>query len=349
LKYALYEFNGIFKTFNPVVSCTPFSRLFQSASFIKGRIRAAFRRSYIMGIIDCIGNTPLALMDRINPNPKVRLFSKLEGNNPGGSVKDRIAWFMVKTAEAEGKLTKGSTILEATSGNTGIGLAMVGTARGYKVKLVMPECVSMERRKVLEAFGAELVLSPGNEGTDGAIRLAHKLYDEHRNGYFMPNQFDNPANIKAHYETTGKEIYEQTKGEVSVFVAGMGTTGTLMGAGKRLKEFNSSIEILGVEPLLGHKIQGLKNMTESIVPKIFNPKAMDQKWSVVDDDAFTMTRRLALEEGLFVGMSSGAAMWAAVKKAREMKDGTIVVILPDRGDRYLSTALFTSVCAQCPP
>jgi cysteine synthase B len=302
-----------------------------------------------MSIIDCIGNTPLALMDKINPNPKVRLFGKLEGNNPGGSVKDRIAWYMVKSAETEGKLTKGSTILEATSGNTGIGLAMVGTARGYKVKLVMPECVSMERRKVLEAFGAELVLSPGNEGTDGAIRLAHKLYDEHRSGYFMPNQFDNPANIRAHYETTGREIYEQTRGEVNVFVAGMGTTGTLMGAGKRLKEFNSSITVLGVEPHLGHKIQGLKNMSESIVPKIFDPKAMDQKWSVVDDDAFTMTRRLALEEGLFVGMSSGAAMWAAVEKANEMKDGTIVVILPDRGDRYLSTTLFTSVCAKCPP
>jgi S-sulfo-L-cysteine synthase (O-acetyl-L-serine-dependent) len=302
-----------------------------------------------MSILDCIGNTPLALLDKINPNPKVRLFGKLEGNNPGGSVKDRIAWYMVKSAEAEGKLKKGSTILEATSGNTGIGLAMVGTARGYKVKLVMPECVSMERRKVLEAFGAELVLSPGNEGTDGAIRLAHKLYDEHRNGYFMPNQFDNPANILAHYETTGLEIYEQTNGEVSVFVAGMGTTGTLMGAGKRLKEFNSLITVVGVEPHLGHKIQGLKNMTESIVPKIFNPKAIDQKWSVVDDDAFTMTRRLALEEGLFVGMSSGAAMSVAVKKATEMKNGTIVVILPDRGDRYLSTALFTSVCAQCPP
>jgi cysteine synthase B len=302
-----------------------------------------------MSILDCIGNTPLVLLDKINPNPKVRLFGKLEGNNPGGSVKDRIAWYMVKSAEAEGGLTKGSTILEATSGNTGIGLAMVGTARGYKVKLVMPECVSMERRKVLEAFGAELVLSPGNEGTDGAIRLAHKLYDEHRNGYFMPNQFDNPANIQAHYETTGREIYEQTRGEVSVFIAGMGTTGTLMGAGKRLKEFNSSITVLGVEPHLGHKIQGLKNMSESIVPKIFNLKAMDQKWSVVDDDAFTMTRRLALEEGLFVGMSSGAAVWAAVKKAYEMKDGTIVVILPDRGDRYLSTALFTSVCAKCPP
>ena len=302
-----------------------------------------------MSILDCIGNTPLARLDRINPNPKVRLFAKLEGNNPGGSVKDRIAWYMVKNAEEQGKLMNGSTILEATSGNTGIGLAMVGTARGYKVTLVMPACVSHERRKVLEAFGAELILSPGLEGTDGAIRLAHKIYDEHRNGYFMPNQFDNEANIMAHYETTGREVYEQTNGEVSVFVAGMGTTGTLMGAGKRLKEYNRSITILGVEPNLGHKIQGLKNMTEAIVPKIFDPKALDERRLVQDDDAFNTTRRLALEEGLFVGMSSGAAMWGALQKAREMKEGTIVVILPDRGDRYLSTALFTSVCAQCPP
>ncbi len=302
-----------------------------------------------MSILDCIGNTPLARLDKINPNPKVRLFAKLEGNNPGGSVKDRIAYYMVQAAEKEGRLKSGSTILEATSGNTGIGLAMVGTAKGYKVKLVMPECVSVERRKMLEAFGAELVLSSGCEGTDGAIRNVHKIFDENRSAYFMPNQFDNEANVKAHYETTGNEIIEQTKGEVGVFVAGMGTTGTLMGTGRRLKEFNSSITVLGVEPLLGHKIQGLKNMTESIVPKIFKPSALDEKWNVNDDDAFNTTRRLVVEEGLFVGMSSGAAMWAAIKKAKEMKGGTIVVILPDRGDRYLSTALFTSVCAKCPP
>jgi S-sulfo-L-cysteine synthase (O-acetyl-L-serine-dependent) len=302
-----------------------------------------------MSILDSIGNTPLVQLDRINPNPRVKLLAKLEGNNPGGSVKDRIALYMVKDAEAEGRLAKGQTILEATSGNTGIGLAMVGTATEHKVKLVMPECVSMERRKVLEAFGAELVLSPGCDGTDGAIRLAHKIYDEHKSEYYMPNQFDNPANVHAHYETTGKEAYQQTHGEISVFVAGMGTTGTLMGAGRRLKEYNRSITILGVEPNLGHKIQGLKNMTEAIVPRIFDPKALDEKWNVADDDAFSTTRRLALEEGLFVGMSSGAAMWAAIKKAKEMKSGTIVVILPDRGDRYLSTALFTSVCAKCPP
>jgi cysteine synthase B len=302
-----------------------------------------------MSILDCIGNTPLARLDRINPNPKVRLFAKLEGNNPGGSVKDRIALFMVENAEREGKLHKGSVILEATSGNTGIGLAMVGTARGYKVKLVMPECVSLERRKVLEAFGAELVLSVGCLGTDGAIRHAHKIFDENRNGYFMPNQFDNEANVQAHYETTGREVIEQTGGEASVFVAGMGTTGTLMGAGRRLKEYDRSITITGVEPLPGHKIQGLKNMKEAIVPKIFNPAALDEKWNVTDDEAFSATRRLALEEGLFVGMSSGAAMAGALKKAREISSGTIVVLLPDRGDRYLSTNLFTSICAQCPP
>src|SRR5512142_2402269 len=291
-----------------------------------------------MSVLDCIGNTPLARLDRINPNPKVRLFAKLEGNNPGGSVKDRIAWYMVKAAEAEGRLVNGSTILEATSGNTGIGLAMVGTAKGYKVKLVMPTCVSLERRKILEAFGAELVLSPGNEGTDGAIRLAHKIYDEHRKGTFMPNQFDNPANVRAHYETTGREVYEQTGGEVNVFVAGMGTTGTLMGAGKRLKEFDSSITVLGVEPRLGHKIQGLKNMTEAIVPKIFNPRALDEKRTVQDENAFNTTRRLALEEGLLEGMSSGDANCAALQKAKEMQDGTIVVIMPPRGNRNLSTA-----------
>jgi cysteine synthase B len=302
-----------------------------------------------MGVLDSIGNTPLVKLESLSPNPRVTVLAKLEGNNPGGSVKDRIALAMVRDAEKSGRIRKGDTILEATSGNTGIGLAMVGAALGYKVVLTMPECVSLERRKILEAFGAELILSPGCEGTDGAIKMARRIMDETGTKYFMPNQFDNPANVRAHYETTGKEIIEQTGGRLDIFVAGMGTTGTLMGAGRRLREHDRKIRIVSVEPNLGHKIQGLKNMSESIVPKIFNPKAMDQKWSVVDDDAFTMTRRLALEEGLFVGMSSGAAMWAAVKKANEMKDGTIVVILPDRGDRYLSTALFTSVCAKCPP
>ncbi len=302
-----------------------------------------------MSVLDSIGSTPLVRLDRINPNPKVRLYAKLEGANPGGSVKDRIAYYMIKNAEEDGRLARGLTILEPTSGNTGIGLAMVGVSKGYMVKLVMPECVSLERRKTLEAFGAELVLSPGCEGTDGAIRLAHKIYDEDRKSYFMPDQFNNPANIQAHYETTGREVYEGTKGEISHFVAGMGTTGTLMGTSKRLKEYNKGIKIVGVEPFIGHKIQGLKNMKESIVPGIYDSSRLDEKINVADDDAFNTTRRLALEEGLFVGMSSGAAMWVALEKARSVSDGCVVVVLPDRGDRYLSTSLFASVCAQCPP
>ena len=302
-----------------------------------------------MGILDSIGNTPLVKLETLNTNPRVKIFAKLEGNNPGGSVKDRIAFYMIRGAEEAGRIKKGDTILEATSGNTGIGLAMVGAALGYKVVLVMPECVSLERRKVLEAFGAELILSPGNEGTDGAIKRARKMMVESPDGYFMPNQFDNPANILAHYETTGREIIDQTNGEVDVFVAGMGTTGTLMGAGKRLKEFNRNIRIVGVEPFLGHKIQGLKNMQESIVPKIFNPAFPDEIIKVNDDDAFATTRRLALQEGIFAGMSSGAAVFGALTMAGRIERGTVVVVLPDRGDRYLSTALFTSVCAKCPP
>jgi S-sulfo-L-cysteine synthase (O-acetyl-L-serine-dependent) len=302
-----------------------------------------------MGILDCIGNTPLVKLEVLNLNPRVAIFAKLEGNNPGGSVKDRIAFYMVKDAEESGRLKKGDTILEATSGNTGIGLAMVGAAKGYRVKLVMPECVSLERRKVLEAFGAEVVLSPGKEGTDGAIKLAHRMMAESPEGYFMPNQFDNQSNIKAHYETTGREIIEQTGGDFDVFVAGMGTTGTLMGAGRRIREFDEKIRIVGVEPFLGHRVQGLKNMKESIVPKIYDPASLDEKINVSDDDAFGTTRMLAVKEGIFAGMSSGAAVSGALKIAGQMDKGRIVVILPDRGDRYLSTALFTSVCAKCPP
>lgn len=302
-----------------------------------------------MSITDIVGNTPVVELSNLNPNPKVKIFGKLEGNNPGGSSKDRIAHFMIHDAEQAGLLMREHIILEPTSGNTGIGLAMIGAAKGYRVKLVMPECVSLERRQTLEALGAELVLSPGHEKTDGAIRLAHKIYEQARELYYMPDQFNNPSNVRAHYETTSVEVYNQTRGEIRVFVAGMGTTGTLMGVSKRLKEYDPSIEIIGVEPKLGHKIQGLKNMAEAMVPGIYDPSRLDEKIVVDDEDAFRTTRSLALKEGLFVGMSSGAAMYIAVQKAMTMKDGVIVVILPDRGDRYLSTNLFTSICAQCPP
>jgi cysteine synthase B len=302
-----------------------------------------------MGIIHCIGNTPLVSIDSMNPNPKVTLFAKLEGNNPGGSVKDRIALYMISAAERDGKLTRDKIILEATSGNTGIGLAMVASAKKYRVKLTMPSCVSIERRRTLEAFGAELILSPSDEGTDGAIRLAQKILSDDPDKYFMPNQFDNEANILAHYETTGKEIIDQTDGRITHFVAGMGTTGTLMGVGKRLKEFNENIKIIGVEPVVGHRIQGLKNMSECISPKIFNPKNIDERYLVNDEEAFDTTRMLTVKEGIFVGMSSGAAMQIALRKSSEIKEGVIVVIFPDRGDRYLSTSLFTSICSKCPP
>ncbi len=302
-----------------------------------------------MGILDCIGNTPLIRIESLNPNPNVKILAKIEGNNPGGSVKDRIALYMVQIAEKEGRLTRDKIILEATSGNTGIGLAMVASAKRYRVKLTMPACVSIERRKILEAFGAELILSPAQEGTDGAIRLAHRIMEEDPNMYFMPNQFDNPANILAHYETTAVEIIEQTKGAITHFVAGMGTSGTLMGAGRRFKEFNKEIKVIGVEPILHHRIQGLKNMTESIVPGIFNPNNLDERYIVNDEEAFDTTRMLAIKEGIFAGMSSGAAMYIAQKKSSEIKDGVIVVLLPDRGDRYLSTSLFTSICGKCPP
>jgi len=302
-----------------------------------------------MGILESIGNTPLVRLEKLSPSPQVSIFAKLEGSNPGGSVKDRIAYAMIRDAEGSGRLRKGDTVLEATSGNTGIGIAMVGAALGYRVVLVMPECVSMERRKILEAFGAELILSPGNEGTDGAIKRARALHDGSPGKYFMPNQFDNPANVRVHYETTGREIIDQTNGAIDVFVAGMGTTGTLMGAGRRLREFRQGIRIAGVEPPLGHKIQGLKNMQESIVPKIYDSSFPDEIVRVNDEQAFATTRRLALEEGIFAGMSSGAAVAGAIEIATGMEKGTIVAILPDRGDRYLSTSLFASVCAKCPP
>lgn len=300
-------------------------------------------------IARAVGATPLVELNCLNPNPRVRILAKLEGNNPGGSVKDRPALYMLAGAEATGKLTRDRIILEPTSGNTGIALAMLSAARGYRIKLVMPACVSMERRSVLEAYGSELVLSPAEEATDGAIRLAHRILGEAPELYYMPNQYANPDNVRAHYETTGPEILAQTGGEVDIFVAGMGTGGTLMGVGQYLREKRPGARIVGVEPTLGHKVQGLKNMREAIVPEIYREEALDAKITVEDDLAFETARLLAVREGLFVGMSSGAAVAGAIETARQMESGTIVTLLPDRGDRYLSTALFRSVCGCCPP
>lgn len=296
-----------------------------------------------------IGNTPLVELTTINPNPRVRILAKLEGNNPGGSIKDRTALYMLNKAEQSGELSRDRIILEPTSGNTGIALAMLGASRGYWVKLVMPGCVSMERRSVLEAFGAELVLSPSEEATDGAIRLAHRILEENPDKYYMPNQYSNPNNILAHYETTGPEILRQTEGQIDYFVAGMGTSGTLMGASRFFREAKPDVKIIGIEPRLGHKVQGLKNMQEAIVPAIYQETALDEKLTVEDELAFSTARELAIREGLFVGMSSGAAVAGALQIAKSVDSGTIAVILPDRGDRYLSTTLFRSVCACCPP
>jgi len=302
-----------------------------------------------MSIALTIGNTPLVELKRINTNRKVRIFAKLEGNNPGGSVKDRPALYMIEKAEQSGELKPGKTILEPTSGNTGIALAMIGASKGYRVKLTLPECVSTERRHILEAFGAEVILTPAQQGTDGAIRMAHKLLEQDSDRYFMPNQFTNPNNPLAHYETTAPEIFEQTDGQIDVFVTGMGTTGTLMGTSRYFKEKSKDIKIIGIEPTPGHAIQGLKNMSEAIVPEIYDSSQLDDIIPMQDEEAFSTARRLASEEGIFAGISSGAAVAGALRVAGAMKSGTVVTLIPDRGDRYLSTMLFRSACAKCPP
>lgn len=300
-------------------------------------------------LLESIGNTPLVQLSTINPYPDISIYAKLEGNNPGGSVKDRPARQMLLAAEASGELTPDKIILEPTSGNTGIALAMIAAARGYRIKLVMPACVSIERRSVLEAYGAEIVLSPGCEATDGAIRLAHKIHDESPDIYYMPNQYANRHNVLAHCETTGPEVMRQSGEQITHFIAGMGTSGTLMGAALYFKEAKPDVQVIGVEPVLGHKIQGLKNMREAIVPPIYDESALGGKIVVEDDLAFETARQLAMQEGIFCGMSGGAAVAGALKLAAGLQSGCLVVIIPDRGDRYLSTNLFKSVCANCPP
>jgi len=289
-------------------------------------------------ILDTIGNTPLVKIKKLNPNPRVNIFAKLEGFNPTGSVKDRIALAMIEDAEKSGILNKSKTIIEPTSGNTGIGLAMVANVKGYKVKIVMPESMSIERRQVIKTFGAELILVKEEDWRDAAIKFTKDLLQKERN-LVMLNQFENKANVRIHYETTGKEIWKQMNGKkIDVFIAGIGTGGTITGAGKRLKEKNKKIKIIGVQPKIGETIQGLKNLKEGYTPPVLDLKIIDKIIEVDEKTTFKITHRLAREEGLFVGPSSGAAMYAAIRTAKELSKGNIVVILPDRGEKYLSIA-----------
>ncbi len=291
-------------------------------------------------IISTIGSTPLVKINNIFKKEGVTILAKLEGCNPTGSIKDRIALRMVSQAIREGQLTKDKIIIEATSGNTGIGLAMIGAVKGYRVQIVMSEAVSIERRKMIQAYGAEVILTDPKQGTDGAIREVKRRITENPEMYFTPDQFTNKYNRLAHYSTTAEEIIHDTNGLITHYVSAIGTSGTIMGVGKRLKEMDPRIKIVCAHPVKGHYIQGLKNMEEAIVPALYDPDAIDHTIMIESEDAFAMTRRIVREEGIFVGMSSGAAMLAAVEVAKTLDSGIIVCIFPDRGEKYLSTTLF---------
>jgi cysteine synthase B len=293
-------------------------------------------------ILQTIGNTPIVRINKLNPNIKTTIYAKLEGLNPTGSIKDRIALSMIQQAEIAGTLSKGKTILEPTSGNTGVALAMIGIVKGYNVEIVMSDAVSMERRQMIKAFGAKVTLTNGKLGTDGAIMKAREMVKEHPEEYFMPDQFSNEYNKIAHYRTTGEEIWKQTNGKIDYFVSSLGTSGTIMGVGKALKEHNPRIKTVCAHPVKGHYIQGLKNMEEAIVPSIYDPSQIDITIMVETEVAYEMTRQIVSKEGIFVGMSSGAAMYAAIQIAQQIEAGTIVVIFPDRGEKYLSTKLFNA-------
>ena len=292
-------------------------------------------------ILQTIGDTPLVKINNLNPNKSVNIYAKIEGSNPTGSIKDRIARRMIEQAEAEGSLTKQKTIIEPTSGNTGIGLAMVGVVKGYNVEIVMSEAVSIERRKIIRAYGAKIILTEAEHGTDGAIKKARELVEENPGKYFMPDQFSNKYNKLVHYKTTSEEIWKQTNGKIDYFVSSIGTSGTIMGVGSALKENDPKIKIVSAHPVKGHYIQGLKNMNEAIVPDIYDPSRIDETIMIETEDAYEMARQIIKKEGIFVGMSSGAVMYAAIKIAKKIKSGTIVVLFPDRAEKYLSTGLFT--------
>jgi S-sulfo-L-cysteine synthase (O-acetyl-L-serine-dependent) len=294
-------------------------------------------------ILDLIGDTPLLEIRKLTEGlpAGVKIFAKLEGFNPGGSVKDRPAWRMVQDGLKHGKLVTGKTILDSTSGNTGIALAMIGSVLRHPVELVLPANVSAERKQIIEAYGAKVTYSDPMEGSDGAIRLCRKILEASPEKFFKPDQYFNPMNSLAHYESTGPEIYRQTEGKITHFVAGIGTGGTIMGAGRYLKQINPQIQVIAVEPNDAlHGLEGLKHMASSIVPGIYYEDEVDGKMPVSTEDAYAMVYRLSQEEGVLVGQSSGAALFAALKLARKVRSGVIVTIFPDFGDKYLSTNLW---------
>ncbi len=297
----------------------------------------------VESVLELIGETPLVEIRKMTHGLSrgVRIFAKLEGFNPGGSVKDRAALKMVQAGIESRKLNREKTILDSTSGNTGIALAMIGAVLGYPVELVMPSNVSSERKRIIGAFGAKVTYSDPMEGSDGAIRLCRKVLQENPEKYFKPDQYFNPMNPQAHYETTGPEIYRQTQGEITHFIAGIGTGGTIIGAGRFLKEKNPKVRIIAVEPDDAlHGLEGLKHMASSIVPGIYHEEELDEKISVSTEDAYAMVYRLSQEEGILVGQSSGAAMHATLQIARKLRSGTLVTVFPDFGDKYLSTNLW---------
>jgi cysteine synthase len=290
-------------------------------------------------ILDLIGDTPLLALHQLSPNPRVKIWGKLEGQNPGGSVKDRIAVAMIDAAVADGRLKPGTTILEPSSGNTGIGLAMVARLRGFNLRVVLPDNVSIERRQILEIFGAEVVLSPGAEGSNGAIRLAERLVVEDPS-LVMLFQYGNDHNWRAHYDTTGPEILRDCP-EVDVFVAGLGTSGTLMGVGRYLKEHKPGVKVVAVEPPAGELVQGLRSLADGFIPPIFDPDVLDRKFVVRPRESIEWTRRLLDDCGVFSGISAGAIAAGAAKMAATMDEGTIVIVIPDGGWKYLSSGAWT--------
>jgi len=295
-------------------------------------------------ITDLIGNTPLLRINRLTGPNDATVYAKLEWYNIGGSVKDRMALYLIEHAESAGRLSRDKTLLEATSGNTGIALAMIAAAKGYRIAIVLPESVSLERRKIISAYGAELILSPGAKGTGGAVELKLRLLKEHPNDYIDIDQFRDPANILAHYQTTGKEILRQTNGKVDMIVVGIGTAGTGVGTSMRVKQYNPDIRIVGVMPRLGVGIQGLRNPRELYPTQLFRSEHFDEVAEISKEEVpttFEVARAASTQEGLLMGMSSGAILHVALRKAKELHKGkTIVAVLPDGGDRYLTTSLF---------